>query len=117
MRYPDTVKLVAFTADGYGDKTISEAATVPASFIRRSMIVQGLNMDGEASDAAVYLDHRNSFVLSHKKDLEGMYVEYDDEYYRIGRANVAERKLLNNKIDNIYCRLEKSVGPNNANIS
>lgn len=117
MRYPDKVKLVAFTADGYGDKTISTSADIPALFVRRSMIVQGLNMEGEASDAAVYLDHKNSFVLDRKKDLEGMYVEYDEEYYRIARVNIAERKLLNNRIDNIYCRLEKSVGPKNANIS
>lgn len=40
-----------------------------------------------------------------------MYIMFGtNNWYRIKSANVAQRKLLNNKIDNVYCRLEKVAG-------
>lgn len=113
MRYPDTVRLVTTTTDGYGDRTADSYDTIPAVFIRRAGMVHGTNTEGETSDAAVYL-MPNSTVLSKRDDLEGMYVHAepfsDQSWYRISSVNVAERKLLNNAIDNIYCRLEKVAG-------
>lgn len=114
MNYPDTIKLATVTADGYGDRTVTAIDEIPASFIKRSGITHGTNTEGETSDAAVYLQPTNSIVLSRKDDLEGMYIHAepfsDNTWYRIRSVNIAQRKLLNNAIDNIYCRLEKVAG-------
>ena len=114
MTYPDTVKLVTTTYDGYGDSTVSEIADVKAIFVKRSGIVHLDNTDGETSDAAVYLLPTDANVLAVKDDLEGMYILADpftsNNWYRITAVNIAQRKLLNNAIDNIYCRLEKVAG-------
>lgn len=114
MNYPDTIKLATTTPDGYGDKTVTVLDDVSASFIQRSGISHENHADGDTSDAAVYLYPTNATVLSHRKDLEGMYILVepfaDDQWYRISHANFAERKLLNNAIDNVYCKLDKVAG-------
>lgn len=114
MTYPDTVKLVTTTYDGYGDSTVAELAEVKATFIKRAGVTHLDNADAETSDAAVYLLPTDSNVLAVKDDLEGMYIIADpfgsSNWYRISSVNIAQRKLLDNAIDNIYCRLEKVAG-------
>jgi hypothetical protein len=114
MKYPDTVKLATTTSDGYGDKTVTVLDEIPASFVKRAGVIHGDNADAETSDAAVYLLPTNATVLEKKDDLEGMYIIVSpfsaNNWYRISSANIAERKLLNNTIDNIYCRLQKVAG-------
>lgn len=114
MNYPDTIKLATTSSDGYGDRTITVLDEVPASFIKRAGIDHDTNADSETSDAAVYLLPTNEKVLENKDDLEGMYIIVapfsTSNWYRITSANIAERKLLNNAIDNIYCRLQKIAG-------
>ena len=114
MKYPNVVRLAATTVDGYGDKTVTVLDEVQAAFVKRSGISHGSNTEGETSDAAVYLIPSNATVLNSKDSLEGMYILAepfsDDNWYRISSANIAERKLLNNAIDNIYCKLEKVAG-------
>lgn len=121
MNYPDTVKLATTASDGYGDKTVTVLDEVPASFVKRAGIVHGNNADGETSDAAVYLLPTNEKVLENKDNLEGMYIIVapfgGDNWYRISSVNIAERKLLNNTIDNIYCKLQKVAGLAYAYIS
>ena len=122
MRLIDTVRLAETTSDGYGDKTVTSLTDVKSLFVQRSSYEHGTNTEGEVSDAAVYLDPKNPTVLENlrreNKDgrvgLEGMYIvaqpfgtPVGESWYRISRVNVAQRKLLNNAIDNIYCRLEK----------
>jgi len=112
MKYPDTVKLATTSPDGYGDRTVTFLADIPAAFIKRAGITRTDNAEGETSDAAVYLLPSNATVadLAEKDELEGKYLQYKTQWYRISNANVAERKLLNNAIDNVYCRLEKVAG-------
>lgn len=114
MKYPDTIKLATTTSDGYGDKRVTVLSEVPASFIKRAGIAHDNNTEGETSDAAVYLLPSHSVVLEKMDDLEGMYIIVepfsDSNWYRISSANIARRKLLNNAIDNIYCRLQKVAG-------
>lgn len=114
MKYPDTVKLATTTNDGYGDKTVTVLDEIPAIFIKRAGISHADNADYESSDAAVYLLPTHPKVLEIKDDLEGMYIIVapfgDNNWYRISSATIAERKLLNNTIDNIYCRLQKVAG-------
>lgn len=110
MKYPDVVKLATTTSDGYGDKTVTALADVAACFVKRAGYLHGANSEGETSDAAVYLLPTDTNVLSVKDDLEGMYILSENSWYRIRSVNIAQRKLLNNVIDNIYCRLEKVAG-------
>lgn len=112
MKYPDTIRLATTTSDGYGDREVTVLDEIPASFIKRAGLVQDTNSEGETSDAAVYL--LPTKVLDKKDDLEGMFIIVepfgDNNWYRISSANIAQRKLLNNAIDNIYCRLQKVAG-------
>lgn len=122
MNYPDTIRLATIKADGYGDRTVQVLDEVQASFVKRSGITRSRNIEAETSDAAVYLQHTSPVVLAKKDDLEGMFLQlapYSDKtWYRITSVNIAERKLLNNAIDNIYCRLQKVAGlPNGVSIS
>lgn len=114
MRYPDLVRLATVTSDGYGDKTVTSVDEIPATFIKRSGYVHGNNTEGETSDATVYLLPTNETVLNSKDKLEGMYIHAEpfssDSWYRVTSVSVAQRKLLNNAIDNVYCRLEKVAG-------
>lgn len=114
MNYPDTIRLATTTSDGYGDKTVTVLDDIPASFIQRSGVSHENHADGDISDAAVYLLPTNATVLLHRRDLEGMYILAepftDSQWYKISHANFAERKLLNNAIDNVYCKLEKVAG-------
>jgi len=114
MNYPDIIKLATTTSDGYGDKTVTTIDEIPASFIKRSGVTHGTNTDSETSDAAVYLLPTNSVAILNKDKLEGMYIHAEpfseNTWYRIVHANIAERKLLDNAIDNIYCKLEKVAG-------
>jgi hypothetical protein len=114
MKYPDTIRLATTTSDGYGDKTVTVLDEIPATFIKRAGLVQGDNSEGETSDAAVNLLPTNEIVVEKKDDLEGMFIIVepfgDNNWYRISSANIAQRKLLNNTIDNVYCRLQKVAG-------
>lgn len=114
MKYPDLIRLATVSRDGYGDRTVTGFTEIPAAFIKRSSITRSNNSEGESSDAAIYLQPTNATVLSQKDDLEGMYLQVepfsDSNWYRIASSNIAERKLLNNAIDNVYCRLDKVAG-------
>jgi len=114
MKYPDIVKLATTTSDGYGDKTVTVLDEIPASFIKRASVAHSQNSEMENSEAAVYLLPTHATVLEKKDDLEGMYIIVapfsQSNWYKISSANIAERKLLNNTIDNIYCRLQKVAG-------
>jgi len=113
MNYPDTVKLVQVKGDMYGDKSATSVETISASFIKRAGVTHGENIEGETSDAAVYLQPIAT-VLNKRDDLEGMYIHAEpfsnSSWYKISTVNVAQRKLLNNAVDNVYCRLEKVAG-------
>lgn len=110
MKYPDVVKLATVTSDGYGDRTVVNLVDVVACFVKRAGYLHGANSEGETSDAAVYLLPTDANVLAKKDDLEGMYILSENSWYRIRSVNIAQRKLLNNVIDNVYCRLEKVAG-------
>lgn len=121
MRYIDTVQLATTTDDGYGDATVTVLTESKAVFIQRTSASHELNTDVVLSDATVYLDPKNSVVTANLYRLEGMYIianpfgdTQNRSWYKISSVNVAQRKLLNNAIDNIYCQLEKVAGPANV---
>lgn len=112
MKYPDTVQLATTTNDGYGDKTATMLTECKAAFVRRMAVEHDISATGIVSDATVYLDPKNGAVAAKAlaEDLKGLYIVYRDNWYSISHVNVAERKLLNNAIDNIYCLLQKESG-------
>lgn len=117
MTLQDTVKLATTTGDGYGDKTVTVLTEVKSLFIQRTGTEHSDNMDTVASDAAVYLDPKNSIVLENSYRLEGMYIiaqpfsqEQSESWYKITTVNVGQRKLLDNTVENVYCQLEKVAG-------
>lgn len=117
MRLIDTVKLATTVSDGYGDKEVTVLTEVNSLFVQRTSVEHLDNTEGVASDAAVYLDPKNEIVVANMFRLEGMYIiaqpfgqAAGESWYRISRVNVAQRKLLDNTIDNIYCRLDKVAG-------
>ena len=115
MNYPDIIKLASGTSvDGYGDRTVTLTEEIPAAFIRRAGTDHSDGADAETTNATVYLFPTHSAVLSRLDDLEGMYLLASpfgqSNWYKIESANVAERKLLNNAIDNVYSRLQKVAG-------
>lgn len=117
MTLTDTVRLATTTVDGYGDKTATVLTDVKSLFIQRTGVVHTDNADGVTSDATVYLDPQNEILLANMYRLEGMYIiaqpfgqTTEESWYKISSVTVAQRKLLNNTIDNIYCRLEKVAG-------
>lgn len=114
MKYPDKVRLVSTESDIYGDEAVVGFEEVPACFVKRSGTGRSYQMGTELSDAAVYLDHLNDVVLSRVDALEGAYIHAypytDSSWHRIESLHVAERKLLDNAMDNVYCKLEKVAG-------
>lgn len=117
MRYIDTVQLATSTDDGYGDKNVTVLTESKAVFIQRTAVSHDTNADGIVSDATVYLDPTNSVVVANIYRLEGMYIvaspfgdTQNRSWYKITNVTVAQRKLLNNAIDNIYCQLNKIAG-------
>jgi hypothetical protein len=117
MRLVDTVKLATTTDDVYGDKTVTVLTSVKSLFNQRTAVTHVDNADGVVSDAIVYLDPKNPVVLDNAYRLEGMYIiaqpfgqDQEESWYRITSVSVGQRKLLNNAIDNIYCRLDKVAG-------
>lgn len=115
MRLVDTVQLATTSTDGYGDKTVEVLTSVKSLFVQRTGFIHGENQSASTSDAAVYLDPKNPVVVENAFRLEGMYIISDQfgkpSWYQISSVNVGQRKLLNNAIDNIYCRLDKIASP------
>lgn len=112
--YQDKVKLLDVSIDGYNDKTVIVNETVNALFHQGSSYVNGQAADQFTADAHVYLDPKNLTVLDNAFRLEGWYIVANlfggDEsrgWYRIESVVVGQRKLLNNKVDNVHCFLKK----------
>jgi len=118
LDYKDTVQLVKVkrSSDGYATEVIDELVDVNALFLANTGWVHGQNQSGVTSDAQVYLDPENDFVLDNYNRLEGMLLIYNkfgedegDAWYRIESVIVGEDKLLDNQIDNIQCSLKKTT--------
>lgn len=110
MTYPDIVQIATFTSDGYDDKTVTVLTDCKANFIRRKGLAHENNADGVISDAVVYLEPTNAVIAAKMEYLEGMLIKYRNNWYSIFEVHIAERKLLNNAIDNVYCSLQKEAG-------
>ena len=114
LNYKDPVILINTTQDGYGDNTVSHVEHLYGLFVQKTGQSQINYTEIISSDAHVYLDIQNEYVLENAFRLEGMYIianvedfSQDESWYRISRAVVGQRKLLDNEINNVECFLTK----------
>ena len=124
ISYKDTVYLVNLSVDGYNDKTISTTEEISALF---HLGASYSNQDGATlygSDAHVYLNPKNSVVMSNAYRLEGWYVvasifggDLNEGWYRIETVVVGQQKLLSNNVDNVHCFLKKVAAPVELEVS
>lgn len=117
LEYKDTIQLVVpiLASDGFGGQIVGEIEDVNALFIANTGQTHGNFQTNVISDAEVYLDHENEFVLNNFNRLEGMLVianpfgeDEDQAWYLITDVITGQDKLLDNQVDNINCQLKKT---------
>lgn len=114
--YPDTATFVLVQSGGYkGTKMPVDQEDVSVIFVQNTGFQNANNQEGVTSDAILYPDFTNSFIIANAHRLEGMYVlinEYsgdeDESWFKIESVTVNRDHLLNNQIDNIECQLKKT---------
>lgn len=114
LKYKDEVLLIETTQDGYGDNTVSHIEHINGLFVQGTGQAEVNYVEGISSDAHIYLDIENPYVLANAFRLEGMYVvcnifggKENESWYKISRCRVGQRKLLENEVNNIECFLTK----------
>lgn len=114
----DTCQLATVSTDGYGDRTIELSTEVACLFLQSSGYTHSGNVDLASSDAHVYLDINNPVIKDTGYRLEGRYLlinpfgaDDNESWYRIFNVEVGQRKLLNNKVDNVHAFLQKVAKP------
>lgn len=122
LEYKDPATIVRLAADEYGDMTVvQDQASILTLFLYGMSSNQNDYVDNIGTDAHVYLDIENSFILRNMERVEGMYLIFNrygqDSWYKIERAKVG-RTVLTDNVDNcLHCFLSKSaalVDLNNA---
>lgn len=117
LDYKDSIQIVKtmLGTDGYATQGIDEIADVNALFIVNTGWQHGNHQTAVISDAEVYLDPENDFVLDNFERLEGMLIianplgdAENQAWYRITSVIVGQDKLLGNEIDNVNCQLKKT---------
>ena len=118
LNYQDTIRLVKTTLplNGYTTQIIEEIEEVDALFIQNTGWSHSEFQNQIDSDAELYIDPTNSFVIENVYRLEEMYVignlfsdQEENCWYKITSVSVGMDKLLNNQIDNILLQLKKTA--------
>lgn len=114
LRYQDDIVIYNTSQDGYGDFTVTEEVKVKGLFLQGTSNAFNGQVDSIATDAHVYLDINNEFVKENAFRLEGLFLKCNtlngsdsESWYRISSVKVGQRKLLDNEINNVHCRLTK----------
>lgn len=114
LTYKDPARIVRLAADEYGDMTVvQDQASILTLFLYGMSSNQNDYVDNIGTDAHVYLDINNSFILRNMERVEGMYLVFnrygEDSWYKIERAKVG-RTVLTDNVDNcLHCFLSKSA--------
>ena len=112
----DTVKLVETTVpDGYVDTDVAILTDLKCLFLQTTGKTHSNHVDIVNSDAHAYIDFKNPEVASRGYRLEGMYLianpfgtPESESWYQITRVVIGQRKLTDNKIDNVHVFLKKT---------
>lgn len=115
--YQDTITLIEASVDGYGVESVAEEAKVSAAVEFNTAWRHGSNQDAINSNAVVFVDPEDEFVIEHCNRLEGMLVIIPlfgagsaGAWYRVTSCAVSRDHQLANEIDNIQLNLKKSAG-------
>lgn len=116
LKHKDNIVFVKVTSTGYGNKkVVEEQHDVKATFLQSTGFIHTTNEDILNSDAVVYPNERDAFVIANANRLEGMYViaalygaDPDKSWYKVTSVTVNRDHLLNNKIDNILVTLKRT---------
>ena len=114
----DTLSLVERVSDGYGDKSVIVATQVKCLFLQSTGSSHSNNTDITSSDAHVYIDETDPALTAKGYKIEGMLVNInpfgangDECWYKITRVVIGQRKLIDNKVDNVHAYLQKVANP------
>lgn len=114
LDYQDDLTIYKTGQDGYGDFAIIEEIPIKGLFLQGTSNSFTGQTDGISTDAHVYLDIENEFVKQNAFRLEGMFLTCNtlggidaESWYRISSVKVGQRKLLDNALNNVHCRLTK----------
>lgn len=114
LTYKDDLTIYETGQDGYGDFSISKEVPVKGLFLQGTSSSFQSDTESIATDAHVYLDIENDFIKQNAFRLEGLFIKCNtlngldnESWYRIVSAKVGQRKLLDNELNNVHCRLVK----------
>jgi hypothetical protein len=114
LTYKDDLTIYETGQDGYGDFSILKEVPVKGLFLQGTSSSFQSDTESIATDAHVYLDIENDFIKQNAFRLEGFFIKCNtlngldnESWYRIVSAKVGQRKLLDNELNNVHCRLVK----------
>ena len=114
LEYKDPLLLIDTAQDEYGDNSVSHVEHINGLFRLGASQSELGYVEGLNTDAHVYLDIENPYVQANAYRLEGMYVvanlhggKESQAWYKISSCTLGQRKLLDNDLNNIHCRLTK----------
>ena len=114
LTYKDDLTIYETGQDGYGDFSILKEVPVKGLFLQGTSSSFQSDTESIATDAHVYLDIENDFIKQNAFRLEGLFIKCNtlngldnQSRYRIVSAKVGQRKLLDNELNNVHCRLVK----------
>jgi hypothetical protein len=108
MNYKDTATFVKTSSSGYaGSRTVVSQEDVSCFFIQNSGVSHGSFEEEKKSDATCYPNPTNSFISDNLDSLEGIYIVFDDIWYKIVSYSINKDILRANKIDNIEIKLNR----------
>jgi len=114
LEYKDPVLLIETGQDEYGDNAIIHVEHLNGLFRLGASQNEANYVEALGTDAHIYLDIENPFVKENAYRLEGMYIvanlhggKQNQAWYKISSCVLGQRKLLDNDLNNIHCRLTK----------
>lgn len=114
LEYKDPVLLIETGQDEYGDNAIIHVEHLNGLFRLGASQNEANYVEALGTDAHIYLDIENPFVKANAYRLEGMYIvanlqggKQNQAWYKISSCILGQRKLLDNDLNNIHCRLTK----------
>lgn len=116
LNHKDNIVLVVVNATGYGNsKVVLEQHDIRGTFLQNTGFLHTNNQDILNSDAILYPNERDPFIIANHNRLEGMYIiaplfdaDPDKSWFKIETVAVNRDHLLGNKIDNILLTLKRT---------
>jgi hypothetical protein len=116
ISYPDTITLLTTDVNLYGSEIVDEESEVACAIELNTGYMHTANQDAVNSDAIVFIDPNDPFVVDNFYRLEEMLVvitkygsKEEDAWYKVTKAIVSMDHQLTNQIDNVQLNLKKTT--------